>query len=65
MLRVALPIWSNMRCRASAEGLAIHPVPYEDLTAAQVAPMREEFLPTLEQWYPETLKETGAVAASA
>ena len=37
----------------------------EDLTPAQVARIREAFLPTLEKWYPEMLKETGEVAASA
>jgi hypothetical protein len=37
----------------------------EDLTPAQVARLRAAFLPTLERWYPEMLKETGAVAAQA
>ena len=37
----------------------------EDLTPAQVAKLRAAFLPTLERWYPEMLKETGAVAAQA
>lgn len=30
----------------------------EDLTPAQVARLREAFLPTLEKWYPELLEET-------
>jgi len=30
----------------------------EDLTPAQVARIREAFLPVLEEWYPELLKET-------
>jgi hypothetical protein len=30
----------------------------EELTAAHVARIREEFLPTLQQWYPEMLDET-------
>ncbi|MBE0452456.1 sulfotransferase domain-containing protein [Roseovarius autotrophicus] len=37
----------------------------EDLTPAQVARLREGFLPTLERWYPEMLKETAEVAAHA
>ncbi len=37
----------------------------EDLTPAQVARLREAFLPTLEQWYPELLEETAEVAAQA
>jgi hypothetical protein len=37
----------------------------EDLTPAQVARIRAEFLPTLEKWYPEMLEETAAVADSA
>ncbi|MGF1500540.1 MAG: sulfotransferase domain-containing protein [Paracoccaceae bacterium] len=37
----------------------------EDLTPAQVATLREAFLPTLERWYPELLAETAAVAARA
>lgn len=36
----------------------------EDLTPAQVARIREAFLPTLEKWYPEMLKETAAFAES-
>ena len=34
----------------------------EDLSQAQVARIREEFLPTLEEWYPELLAETGNFA---
>ncbi|MEL6991377.1 MAG: sulfotransferase domain-containing protein, partial [Pseudomonadota bacterium] len=30
----------------------------DELTAGQVARIREEFLPTLENWYPELLEET-------
>ena len=30
----------------------------DDLTPAQVGQLRESFLPTLEKWYPELLKET-------
>jgi hypothetical protein len=37
----------------------------EDLTPAQVARIRAEFLPTLEKWYPEMLAETKAVARTA
>ncbi|GAB4287034.1 MAG: sulfotransferase domain-containing protein [Roseovarius sp.] len=36
----------------------------EDLTPAQVARIREAFLPTLQQWYPEMLAETAAFAAA-
>ena len=36
----------------------------EDLTPAQVGRIREAFLPTLEKWYPELLKETAEVAAA-
>jgi hypothetical protein len=36
----------------------------EDLTPAQVARLREGFLPALERWYPEMLKETEAFATS-
>lgn len=36
----------------------------EDLTPAQVARLREGFLPTLEKWYPELLEETAEVAAA-
>ena len=36
----------------------------EDLTPAQVARLREGFLPTLEKWYPELLDETAQFAAS-
>lgn len=35
----------------------------EDLTPAQVARLREAFLPTLEKFYPELLAETEAFAA--
>ena len=35
----------------------------DDLTPAQVAKLRAAFLPALERWYPEMLKDTGAVAA--
>ena len=35
-----------------------------DLSPAQVARLREAFLPTLEKWYPEMLKETAAYAAT-
>ena len=35
-----------------------------DLSPAQVARLREGFLPALERWYPEMLKETAAFAAS-
>ena len=34
----------------------------EDLTPEQVGRIREAFLPTLEKWYPELLKETAEVA---
>ena len=34
----------------------------DDLNPAQVARLREAFLPTLEAWYPEMLDETKAVA---
>jgi hypothetical protein len=37
----------------------------EDLNPEQVARLREAFLPTLEEWYPEMLKETGAFVAKA
>ena len=37
----------------------------EDLSPAQVARIREAFLPVLETWYPEMLRETARVAASA
>lgn len=37
----------------------------EDLTPAQVARLREGFLPALERWYPELLDETAEVAAKA
>ena len=30
----------------------------DELTAEQVARIREAFLPTLEKWYPELLEET-------
>ncbi len=36
-----------------------------DLTPAQVGRIREAFLPVLETWYPEMLKETAEVAAGA
>ncbi len=36
----------------------------DELTPAQVARIRAEFLPTLEKWYPEMLAETEAVARS-
>ncbi|EDM69440.1 sulfotransferase [Roseobacter sp. AzwK-3b] len=35
----------------------------EDMTPAQVARVRELFLPALERWYPEVLKETANMAA--
>jgi len=37
----------------------------EDLTPAQVARIREAFLPALEKWYPEMLEETAGIAAKA
>ena len=37
----------------------------EDLSPAQVGRLRDGFLPALEKWYPEMLKETEAFAASA
>ena len=37
----------------------------DELTPAQVARIRAEFLPTLEKWYPELLSETEAAAGSA
>ncbi len=37
----------------------------EDLTPAQVGRIREAFLPVIEKWYPELLKETESFAASA
>lgn len=37
----------------------------EDLTPAQVAKIRKEFLPVIEKWYPEMLKETEEFAKSA
>jgi len=37
----------------------------EDLTAAQVARIREAFLPMIETWYPELLEETAEIAARA
>jgi hypothetical protein len=37
----------------------------EDMTAAQVKRVRELFLPTIERWYPELVKETAEVAAQA
>lgn len=37
----------------------------DDLTPAQVARLREAFLPTLEEWYPELLAETEAFANQA
>ena len=37
----------------------------DEMTAAQVARIRELFLPTLERWYPEMLDETAKVAAQA
>lgn len=36
----------------------------EDLTPAQVARIREAFLPTLEKWYPELLDETAEFASA-
>ncbi len=36
----------------------------EDLTPEQVARIREHFLPTIEQWYPEMLDETAEFAKS-
>ena len=35
----------------------------EELTPAQIGRIRETFLPTIERWYPEMLKETSALAA--
>lgn len=37
----------------------------EDLNPAQVARLREMFLPTLEKWYPELLNETAEFVGSA
>lgn len=37
----------------------------EDMTPAQVAHMRELFLPAIERWYPEMIDETAQVAAQA
>lgn len=37
----------------------------EDLSPAQVARLRAEFLPVLEKWYPEMLAETAAFAEQA
>ncbi|WP_397542206.1 sulfotransferase domain-containing protein [Roseovarius salis] len=36
----------------------------EDLTPAQVARIREAFMPALEKWYPEMLEETAAFAGA-
>ena len=36
----------------------------DDLSPAQVGRIRQEFLPMLEKWYPEMLKETAEFAAS-
>jgi hypothetical protein len=35
----------------------------DELTPAQVARIRSEFLPALEKWYPEMLEETAGFAA--
>jgi hypothetical protein len=35
----------------------------DDMTAAQVARVRELFLPTIERWYPEMVEETAEAAA--
>ncbi|EDM69423.1 sulfotransferase [Roseobacter sp. AzwK-3b] len=37
----------------------------DDMTAAQVARVRELFLPAIERWYPEMLSDTAAVATQA
>jgi hypothetical protein len=37
----------------------------DDMTPAQVARVRELFLPTIERWYPEMLEETAEVASQA
>ena len=37
----------------------------EEMTPAQVAAIREAFLPTIERWYPELLEETAEMAARA
>lgn len=37
----------------------------DDLTPAQVARIRKEFLPTIEKWYPEMLDETETFAKAA
>ena len=37
----------------------------EDLTPAQVVRLREAFLPALERWYPELIRETADLARSA
>ncbi len=37
----------------------------EDLTPAQVARIREAFLPAIERWYPEMLEETAEIAGRA
>lgn len=37
----------------------------EDMTPAQVARVRELFLPSIERWYPEMIGETAQVAAQA
>jgi hypothetical protein len=37
----------------------------EDLNSGQVARVREAFLPTLNEWYPELLEETAEVAQKA
>jgi hypothetical protein len=37
----------------------------DDLSPAQVGRIREAFLPVLEKWYPEMLKETAVVAGAA
>jgi hypothetical protein len=37
----------------------------EDLTPAQVARIREGFLPTIEKWYPDLLDQTAEVAREA
>ena len=37
----------------------------DELTPAQVARVRSEFLPALERWYPEMLEETQKIAAGA
>jgi len=37
----------------------------EEMTPAQVAALREAFLPAIERWYPELLEETAEMAARA